>query len=30
MGVEDDTDEDEMADVNKDDERESHWRMVFK
>ena len=28
--VEDDPDEEEMGDVNLDDERECHWRMVFK
>ena len=27
--VEDDPDEDEMGDVNLNDQRESHWRMVF-
>ena len=28
--MEDDTDEEEMEDANLDDERERHWRMVFK
>ena len=28
-GVEDDPDEEDMDDVNLDDEREHHWRMVF-
>ena len=28
-GVDDDTDEEYMDDVNIDDERERHWRMVF-
>ena len=28
--MEDDPDEEEMDDVNLDDERERHWRMVFK
>ena len=28
--MEDDTDEEEMEYVNLDDERECHWRMVFK
>ena len=27
--VKDDTDEEQMGDVNLDDEREPHWRMVF-
>ena len=27
--VEDDPDEEEMDDINLDDERERHWRMVF-
>ena len=27
--MEDDTNDDDMDDVNLDDERESHWRMVF-
>ena len=27
--VEDDPDEEDIGDVNLDDERESHWRMVF-
>ena len=27
--MEDDPDEEEMDDVNLDDERERHWRMVF-
>ena len=29
MCVEDDPDEEEMDDVNLDDERGHHWRMVF-
>ena len=29
MDVENDTDEEEMGDVNLHDERERHWRMVF-
>ena len=28
--MEDDPDEEEMDDLNIDDERERHWRMVFK
>ena len=28
-GVEDDPDEEDMDDVNLDDEREHHWRMVW-
>ena len=28
--MEDDPDEDEMDDINIDDKRERHWRMVFK
>ena len=28
--VEDDPDEEEMDNINLDDERERHWRMVFK
>ena len=27
--MEDDNNEEEMADVNLDDDRERHWRMVF-
>ena len=30
MDVEDDPDEDDMGDVNLDDDRERHWRMVSK
>ena len=29
MDVEDDPDEEEMDNVNLDDEKERHWRMVF-